>query len=275
MATLNDFLSAKPFVSQVGLSWGVPEITLSNNVADSANFIDFTAGSAVVSNGTDRITVTGAARTKSLNAFATANNGGSLDTGTKTNSTWYHAYLIYNSTTKEVAHLFSLSATAPTMPSGFTYKRRIGAIQTQSNGVIRPFLHHASRQLFEWITVVYDMVDVDIAVTDTLYTFTVPTGVPVRMLGRNHPGTPTSNGGELFIMMRTPGTVLNTDSLSSYAYLVIPPTAEFRVMASIQVPWITNNAAQLMMRRLGSYGGSAKTHHITHGWEDISILLGA
>lgn len=50
-----------------------------------------------------------------------------LDTGNITVATWYFIWLIFNGTT--VASLISLSATAPTMPTGYTYKKLLGAIR--------------------------------------------------------------------------------------------------------------------------------------------------
>jgi hypothetical protein len=54
-----------------------------------------------------------------------------LDTGTVAASTWYAVWAIYNETT--VAGLLSLSATAPTMPSGYTHKGRIGWVRTDAS----------------------------------------------------------------------------------------------------------------------------------------------
>jgi hypothetical protein len=56
------------------------------------------------------------------------NNG--LDTGTVANNTWYCAYAIYNPTTLVADVLLSASFSAPTMPSGYTKKRYLGAFQT-------------------------------------------------------------------------------------------------------------------------------------------------
>ena len=56
----------------------------------------------------------------------TASGVNGLDTGAEAASTWYHIWAIYDGTTK--ALLFSTSATAPTMPSGYTYKKYIGAV---------------------------------------------------------------------------------------------------------------------------------------------------
>ncbi len=61
-----------------------------------------------------------------LNTSATGANG--LDTGALAASTWYSVWVIHNGTTAAV--LMSLSATAPTMPSGYTHKARVGWIRT-------------------------------------------------------------------------------------------------------------------------------------------------
>jgi hypothetical protein len=53
-----------------------------------------------------------------------------LDTGALNIATWYSVWVIWNGTT--TAGLLSLSATAPTMPSGYTHKARVGWIRTDS-----------------------------------------------------------------------------------------------------------------------------------------------
>lgn len=47
-------------------------------------------------------------------------------------STWYYTYFIYNPTTGDVAALASLSANSPTLPTGYTYFRRMGALRTDA-----------------------------------------------------------------------------------------------------------------------------------------------
>jgi hypothetical protein len=42
---------------------------------------------------------------------------------------WYYVWLIYNPSTSTVAGLLSLSATAPTLPSGYTFKAMVGAVR--------------------------------------------------------------------------------------------------------------------------------------------------
>lgn len=59
------------------------------------------------------------------------NGAGGLDTGSLATSTWYYTYYISNGST--LSCLGSLSATSPTMPSGYTYSHRVGAIETDGS----------------------------------------------------------------------------------------------------------------------------------------------
>ncbi len=55
---------------------------------------------------------------------------GGLDSGTSASNTWYYVWIISNGVA--VYPLVSLSSTAPTMPAGYTYKARVGAVRTDS-----------------------------------------------------------------------------------------------------------------------------------------------
>jgi len=63
-----------------------------------------------------------------INTATTGANG--LDTGTLAASTYYVAHVIYNPSTNTVAGLLSLSATAPTLPSGYTMFAAAGSDKT-------------------------------------------------------------------------------------------------------------------------------------------------
>lgn len=67
-----------------------------------------------------------------LTVNITASGANGLDTGLEATSTWYYLWVIYNGTT--VAGLLSTSSTAPTMPSGYTYKGLVGAVYNDSGG---------------------------------------------------------------------------------------------------------------------------------------------
>lgn len=70
------------------------------------------------------------ARTVNLTISSGTSGVNGLDTGTVAASTWYSVWVIYNGTT--TAGLMSLSATAPTLPSGYTYKARVGWVRTSA-----------------------------------------------------------------------------------------------------------------------------------------------
>lgn len=57
-----------------------------------------------------------------------------LDTGTLA-IYWYYVWVIFNKTTRTISALLSLNyTTKPTLPSGYDFYRRVGAVYNQSNG---------------------------------------------------------------------------------------------------------------------------------------------
>lgn len=75
---------------------------------------------------------------QAVNIFATG--AGGLDTGSlATSATWYYIWLIGKSD-GTIAALFSTSATAPTMPAGYSYKRRVSCVYTGGNGFFWPMI---------------------------------------------------------------------------------------------------------------------------------------
>ena len=67
-----------------------------------------------------------------VTAIITNSGANGLDTGSVSASNWYYYWVISNGTT--TAGLWSLSNSNPTMPSGYTYKKFIGAVYNQSSG---------------------------------------------------------------------------------------------------------------------------------------------
>lgn len=76
-------------------------------------------------------------RAVSLTGSLASVGANGLDTGTVAVLTWYFKFIIWNGTT--AALLLSLSATAPTMPAGYTHKALIGAVQTDTSVNKYPF----------------------------------------------------------------------------------------------------------------------------------------
>jgi len=114
-------------------------LTLSNNVADASNDIDIAAGSCRSLADTANMKLASGIIKRLDAAWVVGTNQGGLDTGVEASSTSYHVWVIKRTDTNVVDVLFSLSATAPTMPAGYTEKRRIGSIYNSAGSIILPF----------------------------------------------------------------------------------------------------------------------------------------
>lgn len=110
-------------------------LTLSNNGAEPETQIDIAAG--VAADATNALYIRLAASiTKDIESvWAVGTGNGGLDTGSVDNDT-YHVWLIMRSDTSVVDVLFSLSATSPTMPADYDYKRRIGSILVEGDEIV-------------------------------------------------------------------------------------------------------------------------------------------
>lgn len=175
---------------------GIEGLTISNNSGDATNDIDTAAGSALSDDKATIITLASAI-TKRLDANFTAGNAqGGLDTGSKANSTTYHVFAIKNPTTSAVDVLFSTSL-SPSMPSGFTKKRRIGSIRTNGSGAILAFAQRGDQFLYTTPTI---DVNATQGTTATLYTLPSPAGLKVEVIL----SLSAQNGNNNFITVTDP-----------------------------------------------------------------------
>jgi hypothetical protein len=69
--------------------------------------------------------------------LANPNGISALDTGTIANGTWYYVFGIYNPTTLTWKAMISASFSAPTMPTGYTYKIRLGTVRYGTAKLVR------------------------------------------------------------------------------------------------------------------------------------------
>jgi hypothetical protein len=180
------------------VSQGVPRghiagLTLSNNGTDAVNDIDIAIGMAADSTNAVLMTLASALTKRIDAAWAVGSGNGGLDGtesvgGTPDVSTWYHVWLIRRPDTGVVDALFSESATAPTMPTNYTQKRRLGAVYNNSSGDIRAFTQNGDEFLLN--TSILDVNSSALTTASTTYTVSVPTGLKVNALMR----ILTSNG---------------------------------------------------------------------------------
>lgn len=110
---------------------------------------------ANVSVSADEIVVESAAnsykvlRGVALVVAGTAVGANGIDVGALAINTWYSVWVIWNGAT--VAGLLSLSATAPTMPGGYTHKARVGWIRTDASGNKYPLAFKQSGRTVQYL----------------------------------------------------------------------------------------------------------------------------
>lgn len=107
----------------------------SNNVTTPNTKIDIGAG--VARDSTDAFNISTSSGTLDCGTSAAVNG---LDAGSLANSTQYYSFAIAKNDGTS-GYLASTSPTAPTLPSGYTYYRRIGSFRTDSSAQILAFHH--------------------------------------------------------------------------------------------------------------------------------------
>ncbi len=107
-------------------------LTLTNDAGTPNTRLDVAAG--VCADDTNAMMLSLAA--KVIDCTTTGANG--LDVGSLANSTTYHVFAL-GKTDGTTAALASTSVSSPTMPSGYSLKRRIGSFKTDASAHIRSF----------------------------------------------------------------------------------------------------------------------------------------
>jgi hypothetical protein len=117
-----------PVTNSVPSLPGAIGLVIANNASTPNSKIDIAADQAIML--ASGIASYAASIAVTVDTSTTGANG--LDTGARTSSTWYNLFLISNGTT--TAGLASISATAPTLPSGYACFVRVGAMLTDGSG---------------------------------------------------------------------------------------------------------------------------------------------
>lgn len=133
--TTNVFSPANALLAGMGKG-AITGLTYANNGSDPTNDIDIAAGWCMDATGARQMQFS--ALTKRLDAaWAVGTNQGGLDTGSIGNNDYY-IWAIVRSDTGVTDILFSLSATAPSTPANYDYKRLIGWFKRVSATIV-PF----------------------------------------------------------------------------------------------------------------------------------------
>lgn len=154
-------------------------LTLSNNATDATNDIDIAVGEAASTETNPVLMVLASSLTKRLDAaWAVGSGNGGLDTGSIANA-WYYMWLIQRSDTGVVDALFSLSATAPTMPTNYDRKRRIGSI-LRSAASIQAFVQTGDN--YDWMNIPQDFAVTNPGTTPVNRTVSAPPNMYANIL---------------------------------------------------------------------------------------------
>jgi hypothetical protein len=158
----------------------VTGLVVKNNAVTPNTKIDVTANQALLTNTAGNVTYI---TSPSVTIDLTTTGANGIDTGTILALTWYYVYLISNSVT--TAGLVSLSATAPTLPTGYVFSIRVGAMRTDGASALYRTLQKGPRAQYLAPIVLG---------SGSAGSLTVPTwvGISVSGAGQVSPSTATS-----------------------------------------------------------------------------------
>lgn len=197
---------------------------------------------------------------KTTSAWAVGNAQGGLDTGSIANSTWYHFYVIQRLDTSVVDVLFSLSATAPTMPTNYTLKRRIGSGKTDGSAQWTAFIQTGDD--FYWSTPPTADFNGAGSATAASLTLTLPTGIKVKAyLNVNIEG---GAGGAQRIYISDLATADVASSLTVTPLATVTWSGAATTTVGGQAVCWTNTSAQIRHRE----SNTEIVRVVTLGWMD-------
>ncbi|MGZ6387880.1 MAG: hypothetical protein ACXWQZ_01305, partial [Ktedonobacterales bacterium] len=230
-------------------------LVLSNNVGTPASSLDVAAGTAADTTNSQLMTLASSITKSLASNFVAGTGNGGLDTGTVADGT-YHVFLIANGTASLVDVLFSTSPTSPTMPTGYTLKRRIGSI-IRSGGTILAFSQFGNDFLLA--TQVANIAAVAPAgTTAVLQAVTVPTGIKVDALLRVRQD---DSGGAVATFYSSPD---ETDQAAGSGVASISTTTTATTAAE-HIRVRTNTSSQVRIR---SSATTCTRTLSTYGWTD-------
>jgi hypothetical protein len=203
---------------------------------------------------------------KTTAAWAVGGGNGSLDAGSIAANTWYHAHLIKRTDTQVVDVLTSLSASAPTLPSGYTLFRRIGSMKTDGTSQWTAFIQDGDR--FRWASAVSDVTASNPGTAAVIRTLTVPTGVRVAaditVIGI---ASTDAGPGGIYLSDLLQADMAASGTTATLASYFDGNSASHQLVGGGTASIMTNTSAQIRSR----CGVSATTmglNIITHGWAD-------
>lgn len=234
------------------------------NGSDATNDIDIAAGGGMDS--TDAYWMSSSALTKRSDAAWTVGTGnGWLDTGVIGNA-YYYIWMIARSDTGVVDSLLSLSASSPTMPANYDFKRLIGWIVRESGAIVAFKTYEMSGGGIEYLRVTPSVSQI------------VNLGASRVLSGNNNGGWPDDfsveahvrvvsldAGTGFFVIVQCPD---ETDAAPSGT--ATPGASQIGTganLAGVFEGWVrTNSSGELAYRAVGTTVDTVTTTHIGWRW---------
>lgn len=271
-STVNTSITSAGFFKS-GVEVGLPPGFFSIRVAQAADTdhdVTFSPGKARSADDTADI-VLAAAITKQIDAaWAVGTNAGGLDTGTVGNSLFYYLWIIRRSDTGVVDALFSLSATAPTMPANYDQKQRVGWVRTNASANILAFTQSVyDIAEFRYNAPIED-VDTTQGTTSTTRTLSVPPNSRALLRVRILDDVDTDNLVAFIIrpLTETDATVTTTGAPGSSLHVGTEGAGDQTAAAEFEID--VNASSQVATR--AEAGGLDNLQIVTKGAKLLAII---
>jgi hypothetical protein len=237
---------------------------LSNNGADAAHDIDIAVGMCRDDGDQDDL-VLAAALTKQIDAaWSVGDAAGGLDTGAVAANQTYHKHLIKRSDTGVVDALFSLSASAPTMPASYDRKRRLGAVMTDGSANIVAFLQDGDRFILDSPVQDYSVANPGTAAV--LRALSVPTGIELAAIMTSGISFFNSDGNIVSVMVSDPAQPAVTPNSAKYTQYL--PGWSGGSRNNVALGEFRTNASGQVRTQISYSVANVLLEGITHGWID-------
>lgn len=197
------------------------------------------------------------ARSGSLTINSAASGANGLDTGALAASTWYSVWVIRKAD-GTTAGLISLSATAPTMPSGYTFKARVGWIRTDGTGNKYPLSFKQSGRKVRYV-VAGNVANIPQMATGTLGTY--PSTYAAVATGNYVPSTASHIAVLLQSTANSVAGVAPNNSYGAINAMTNPPPLCFSTYP--------NGGMDMPLESSNVYACSSGAIYVNcYGWED-------
>lgn len=263
-ASASTFLRGdQAWAAVTGAVTGIKGLTLSNNGTDPTNDIDIAAGACMSDDAdpADRVVMyLSSAITKQLDAaWAVGNNQGGRSSAAAIENTTYHVFAVKRTDTGVVDVILDVSATAPTMPTNYTKKQRIGSIMRESAAIV---LFTQDEDFFERTTPSFDVDAASPGTSAVTRTLSVPIGISVHAFV--NASTLDGNGGPNQWYLSD--LAVTDQAASGTANPLATVITQSNVNNAVQARIRTNTSAQIRSRLQAAAGGTVRIS--TLGWFD-------